>query len=139
MPIAYLTRRERFSSAHRLFNPEVPDDKNYELYGNCSHPNWHGHNYELYVTVKGEVDPKIGYVVNLKSLSSIIKELVIAKVDHNNLNIDVDFLQGVIPSTENIAISIWNILSEPISKLGAQIHSVKIQETENNFVEYFGE
>ncbi|HPF93757.1 MAG TPA: 6-carboxytetrahydropterin synthase [Tenuifilaceae bacterium] len=139
MPIAYLTRRERFSSAHRLFNPEVPDDKNYELYGNCSHPNWHGHNYELYVTVKGEVDPKIGYVVNLKSLSSIIKELVIAKVDHKNLNIDVDFLQGVIPSTENIAISIWNILSEPISKLGAQIHSVKIQETENNFVEYFGE
>ena len=139
MPIAYLTRRERFSSAHRLFNPEVPDDKNYELYGNCSHPNWHGHNYELYVTVKGEVDPKIGYVVNLKSLSSIIKELVIAKVDHKNLNIDVDFLQGVIPSTENIAISIWNILSEPISKLGAQIHSVKIQKTENNFVEYFGE
>ena len=139
MPIAYLTRRERFSSAHRLFNPEMPDDKNYELYGNCSHPNWHGHNYELYVTVKGEVDPKIGYVVNLKSLSSIIKELVIAKVDHKNLNIDVDFLQGVIPSTENIAISIWNILSEPISKLGAQIHSVKIQETENNFVEYFGE
>ncbi len=139
MPIAYLTRRERFSSAHRLFNPEMPDDKNYDLYGNCSHPNWHGHNYELYVTVKGEVDPKIGYVVNLKSLSSIIKELVIAKVDHKNLNIDVDFLQGIIPSTENIAISIWNILSEPISKLGAQIHSVKIQETENNFVEYFGE
>ncbi|HDP54509.1 MAG TPA: 6-carboxytetrahydropterin synthase, partial [Bacteroidetes bacterium] len=120
--MAYLTRRERFSSAHRLFNPEMPDDKNYELYGNCSHPNWHGHNYELYVTVKGQVDPNIGYVVNLKSLSSIIKELVIAKVDHKNLNIDVDFLQGVIPSTENIAISIWNILSEPISKLGAHIH-----------------
>lgn len=139
MPITYLTRRERFSAAHRLFKPDLSDEQNFDLYEHCSHPNWHGHNYELHVTIKGRIDPEVGYVVNLKILSKIIKEEIINKVDHKNLNLDVDFMQGVIPSTENLAVSFWNILEKPIAAIGAQLHRVKVQETENNFVEYFGE
>lgn len=139
MPIAYLTRRERFSSAHRLFKPDLTDEENFELYGQCSHPNWHGHNYQLFVTIKGKISDTTGYVLNLKHLSTLIKKEVIEKVDHKNLNVDVDFLSGIIPSTENIAVFIWNKLKDPIKNLGAEIHKVKIQETENNYVEYFGE
>ena len=139
MPIAYLTRRERFSSAHRLFKPELTDEENLELYGQCSHPNWHGHNYVLFVTIKGEIKETTGYVLNLKHLSKLIKDEVIEKVDHKNLNIDVDFLSGIIPSTENVAVYIWEKLKGPIKDLGAEIYKVKIQETENNFIEYFGE
>lgn len=139
MSIAYLTRRERFSSAHRLFKPNLTDEENFELYGQCSHPNWHGHNYQLFVTIKGEINETTGYVLNLKHLSTLIKKEVIEKVDHKNLNVDVDFLSGIIPSTENIAVFIWNKLKDPIKNLGAEIHRVKIQETENNYVEYFGE
>ncbi|HCX99096.1 MAG TPA: 6-pyruvoyl tetrahydrobiopterin synthase [Bacteroidales bacterium] len=139
MPVAYLTRRERFSSAHRLFKPDLTDEENFELYGQCSHPNWHGHNYQLFVTIKGEINDTTGYVLNLKHLSELIKKEIIEKVDHKNLNVDVDFLSGIIPSTENIAVFIWNKLKNPIKNLGAEIHRVKIQETENNYVEYFGE
>ena len=89
MPIAFITRRERFSAAHRLFKSDLTDDENFELYGQCSHPNWHGHNYELFVTVKGEVNEETGYVANLKTISNIIKREVIEKLDHKNLNIDV--------------------------------------------------
>ena len=136
--IVYLTRRERFSAAHRVFNPEWTDKKNYEVYGNCSNPNWHGHNYELFVTVKGEMDREAGYLIDLKKLSNLIKKLVIEKADHKNLNTEVDFLQGKIASTENIAISIWNILYNEIQTLGVILHCIKIAETENNYVEYFG-
>jgi len=139
MPFAYLTRRERFSSAHRLFKPDLTDEENFELYGQCSHPNWHGHNYQLFVTIKGKINDTTGYVLNLKHLSALIKKEIIEKVDHKNLNVDVDFLSGIIPSTENIAVFIWNKLKDPIKNLGAEIHRVKIQETENNYVEYFGE
>jgi 6-pyruvoyltetrahydropterin/6-carboxytetrahydropterin synthase len=139
MPIVYLTRRERFSSAHRLFKNDLTDLQNHELYGQCSHPNWHGHNYELFVTVKGEVNKDTGYLLNLKSLSQIIRREVIEHVDHRNLNLDVDFLKGIIPSTENLSIAIWNKLKQPVVDLGAELHCIKIQETENNFVEYFGE
>ncbi|MDD2197066.1 MAG: 6-carboxytetrahydropterin synthase [Bacteroidales bacterium] len=139
MPFAYLTRRERFSSAHRLFKPDLTDEENFELYGQCSHPNWHGHNYQLFVTIKGKINDTTGYVLNLKHLSTLIKKEIIEKVDHKNLNVDVDFLSGIIPSTENIAVFIWNKLKDPIKNLGAEIHRVKIQETENNYVEYFGE
>lgn len=139
MPTAFLTRRERFSSAHRLFQSELSDDQNYELYGQCSHPNWHGHNYELYVTVKGEVSEHTGYVINLKALGQVVQKLVVSKLDHRNLNIDVDFMQGKLTSTENLSIAIWQVLFNPIKEIGATLYKIKIQETENNFVEYFGE
>lgn len=134
----FITRRERFSAAHRVFNPEWSPEKNYEAYGNCSNPSWHGHNYELWVTVKGEMEPGQGYLIDLKKLSTIIKEQVIDKVDHKNLNLEVSFMEGMIVSTENIAIAIWKILEPHVRKLKVQLHSVKVQETENNCVEYFG-
>lgn len=139
MPIAYITRRERFCAAHRLFNPDLTEEQNLKIYGECSNNNWHGHNFELYVTVKGEVNPTIGYVVNLKVISDIIKERVICKLDHHNINLDVDFMEGMIPSTENLATAIWKQIQSPISELGAELYCVKIQETENNYVEYFGD
>jgi len=138
MPTAFLTRRERFSAAHRLFKPELDNIENEALYGQCSSPNWHGHNYELFVTVKGPVDSEKGYVINLKQLSNLIRELVIEKVDHKNLNIDVDFMTGVLSTTENLTIAIWKILEKPIGELGAQLHRVRIRETENNVVDYYG-
>ena len=97
----FITRRERFNAAHRLFHPDYSDEKNFEVFGKCSNPNWHGHNYELFVTVKGEVDPETGFLVNLKTLSSIIKEKIIYKIDHKNINLEVDFMKGKLASTEN--------------------------------------
>ncbi len=135
----YLTRRERFSSAHRLFKEEWDDAKNEEVFGKCSNPNWHGHEYVLFVTVKGEVDSETGYVINLKELSSIIKEFVIDKLDHKNINVEVDFMKKKMASTENLAIAIWKQLERPVNDAGAQLHCVKIVETENNSVEYFGD
>jgi 6-pyruvoyltetrahydropterin/6-carboxytetrahydropterin synthase len=139
MPITYLTRRERFSSAHRLFKAELNDAENLELYGQCSHPNWHGHNHELYVTVKGEVNKITGYVLNLKTLGKLIQEKIIKKIDHRNLNLDVDFMNGLQTSTENLSIAIWNELDEPIRQLGAKLHRIRVQETENNYVDYYGD
>ncbi len=135
----FITRRERFNAAHRLFRPEYSDEKNLEVFGKCSNPNWHGHNYELFVTVKGEVDPETGFLVNLKTLSKIIKEKIISKIDHKNINIEVDFMKGKLASTENLAISIWNELEDSINELNARLHCVKIYESENNFVEYYGD
>jgi len=108
------------------------------VYGKCSNPNWHGHNYQLFVTVRGEINPQTGFVVNLKTLSQLIKELVIEKTDHHNLNKDVDFLQNIVPTTENLAFHIWHQLAAPIEALGAELFSIKIEESENNSVEYFG-
>jgi len=102
-----ITRRETFNAAHRLFRPEWDDQKNLEVFGKCSNPRWHGHNYTLYVTVEGEVDPGTGFVMNLKDLSRIIDTFVIEKVDHKNINLEVDFMQGRLASTENLAIGIW--------------------------------
>jgi 6-pyruvoyltetrahydropterin/6-carboxytetrahydropterin synthase len=137
--MVYLTRRERFSAAHRLFNPDLSDQENMERYGACSNPNWHGHNYVLWVTVKGTVDPETGYVVDLKALSKLIRERVIDRLDHKNINLEVDFMRGRYVSTENLAVAIWNQLKGPVEHLGIAMHRVKIEETENNFVEYFGE
>lgn len=134
----YITRRERFNAAHRLFRQEYSDEQNLEIFGKCSNPNWHGHNYTLFVTVKGDVNPETGFLLNLKNLSSIIDESVIEKLDHRNINLEVDFMSGKLASTENLAIGIWNELSLPISAMGATLHSIKLYETENNFVEYFG-
>lgn len=139
MPIAYITRRERFSAAHRLYRDDFSTQENLDNFGHCSHENWHGHNFELFVTIKGEINPKLGFVANLKMVSKIIKELIIDKLDHKNINIDVEFMRGKLASTENLAVSIWEELDQPIRSLGANLHCVKIQETENNFVEYFGD
>ena len=135
----YITRHERFNAAHRLFRPEYSDEKNLQIFGKCSNPNWHGHNYSLFVTVRGELNPETGFLVDLKHLSELINIMVIEKLDHRNINIEVDFMQGKLASTENIAIGIWNELAFPISRLGASLHCVKLYETENNYVEYFGE
>ena len=135
----HITRRERFNAAHRLFNKEWDNIKNLEVFGKCSNPNWHGHNYELFVTVKGIQSEETGFVMNLKLLSSIINEQVINKVDHKNLNLEVDFLAGIQPTTENVAKAIWNELEFKIKATGAALHCVKLVETENNYVEYFGE
>ncbi|MCX6256677.1 MAG: 6-carboxytetrahydropterin synthase [Bacteroidia bacterium] len=134
----YLTRRERFNAAHRLYRKEWSDDKNSEVFGKCSNPNWHGHNYVLLVTVKGEPDPETGFLVNIKILSSLVNRCVIDKLDHKNINIEVDFMKDKIATTENLTISIWEILEPEVLKLGCQLHSIRIEETENNFAEYFG-
>lgn len=134
----HITRRERFSSAHRLFVPEWSKEENDAFFGACNNPNWHGHNYELFVTIKGEVNPKTGVLINLKDLSRVIKEEVIDKVDHKNLNTEVDFMKDCVTSAEMIAVRIWEQLEEKIKDLGAELHKVKLIETENNYVEYFG-
>lgn len=134
----YITRRERFSAAHKLYREDWDLAKNEEIFGKCSNPNWHGHNYELFVTVKGDIDPKTGFVVDLKVLKEIIQTHVIEKLDHRNVNIDVDFMQGKMASTEVLAAEIFNQLKGPIAAEGAQLHSIKLQETENNTVEFFG-
>lgn len=138
MSLVFLTRRERFNAAHRMFRSDWNDEKNNEVYGKCSNPNWHGHNYTLFVTVKGELNLETGYVVNLKTLSQIINQHVIDKVDHKNINIEVDFMKGRFPSSEGLAIAIWEVLNPHIKQLGISLHCIKIEETENNFVEYFG-
>lgn len=134
----YITRRERFNAAHRLFREEYSDKQNLEIFGKCSNPNWHGHNYELFVTVKGEINNQTGFLVNLKRLSSIIRENVITQLDHKNINLEVSFMKGKLASTENLAVGIWEELEEHIHLLGAELHCVKVTESENNFVEYFG-
>jgi 6-pyruvoyltetrahydropterin/6-carboxytetrahydropterin synthase len=135
----FITRREHFNAAHRLFKPEYSDEQNLAVFGKCSNPNWHGHNYTLFVTVRGEIDPATGFLVNLKHLSTLITELVVDKLDHKNINIEVDFMQGIMASTENLAVGIWKQLQPAIAQLGATLHCVKLFETENNFVEYYGE
>lgn len=134
----YITRKEHFNAAHRLYREDYSDEKNLEVFGKCSNPNWHGHNYELFVTVKGEPDPETGFVINLKTLSEIMIKRVVDKLDHRNINLEVDFMSGKLASSENLAISIWEQLEEPVKAAGAQLHCVKLFETERNFVEYYG-
>jgi len=133
----YITRREQFSAAHRLFKPELSDEENLKLFGKCSNPNWHGHNYVLEVVVAGEVNPATGFVMDLKELKEIVHEYVISKVDHKNLNVETDFMNGKIVSSENIVIAIWNVLAQKIKH--GKLYSVKLFETENNYFEYKGE
>lgn len=135
----YVTRRERFNAAHKLFNPNWTEEKNREVFGKCANPHWHGHNFELFVTVKGEPDAETGFVVDLKLLSHLINDKIIEALDHKNLNLDVPFMNGLMASTENLAIQIWNQLANEIEQLGCQLHCIKLKETENNFVEYYGE
>jgi 6-pyruvoyltetrahydropterin/6-carboxytetrahydropterin synthase len=135
----YVTRRERFSAAHRMFRQDWTDEKNIEVFGKCANPNWHGHNYILWVTIKGEKSDDHGFVMNINTLKKIINEKVIEKLDHRNINLDVDFMKGKVATTENLAIAIWNELEPAIKKEGADLHCVKIEETENNFIEYYGQ
>ena len=136
--MVYITRRERFSAAHILKRDEWTDQKNFEVFGKCSNPNWHGHNYELFVTVKGEMNPETGFVANLSEISMILKDKVIRWVDHKNLNLDVPFMKGRLTSTENLAVAIWDQIQPEIDKLGCALHCVKLRETENNYAEYYG-
>jgi 6-pyruvoyltetrahydropterin/6-carboxytetrahydropterin synthase len=135
----YITRREQFNAAHKLFREEWSNEQNMEVFGKCSNPNWHGHNYILYVTVKGEVNPETGFVIDLKVLKDIVQKNITNKLDHKNINLDVDFMKGKMASTEVLAIEIFNQLKVHIDPLGVILHSIKLVETENNFVEYFGE
>lgn len=134
----YITRRERFSAAHRMFREDWSDEENYKVFGKCSNPNWHGHDYVIYVTVRGEISEGIGYFMNINTLKEIIKEKIIDKVDHKNLNLEVDFMNGVIATSENLAVAIWNELKTAIEKEGVFLHCIKIGETENNTIEFYG-
>jgi 6-pyruvoyltetrahydropterin/6-carboxytetrahydropterin synthase len=137
--MVYLTRKEHFNAAHKLANPKWDDAKNAEVFGKCANKNWHGHNYDLFVTVKGKPNPDTGFIMNLKDLSVLIRKEICDELDHKNLNMDVPFLKDILPSTENVAIVIWNRLAAHIQAMGAQLHCIKLYETPNNFVEYFGE
>jgi 6-pyruvoyltetrahydropterin/6-carboxytetrahydropterin synthase len=135
--MVYITRRETFAAAHRLYKDGLSDKENFEMFGKCSNPNWHGHNYTLEVVVAGEINPTTGFVLDIKHLKKIIHQNVISKVDHKNLNIDTDFMRGLIPTSENIVVSIWKQLVDKIP--GGKLFSVKLYETENNYFEYRGE
>jgi 6-pyruvoyltetrahydropterin/6-carboxytetrahydropterin synthase len=134
----YITRREHFNAAHKLFRPEWSEEKNEEVFGKCSNKNWHGHNFNIFVTVKGVPSSETGFVINLKDLSKIMKEHVIDALDHKNLNLDVPFMKGILASTENLVMKIWEQLDPHINDLGGELVKIKLEETENNYVEYFG-
>ncbi len=135
--MVYLTRAEHFNAAHKLYNPSWSKEKNDEVFGKCANDNWHGHNYELFVTVKGEPDPDTGFLVDAKKLSVIINQHIIEKLDHKNLNLDVDFMQGKMCSSENLVIEIWDQLRSHLPT-NVQLHCVKLYETPRIHVEYFG-
>jgi len=135
--MVYLTRVEHFNAAHKLYNSAWTKEKNEEVFGKCANENWHGHNYELYVTVKGQPKADTGFVYDVKRLSQLIKEHVTEKLDHKNLNMDVDFLQGQLCSTENLAIGIWKQLVEHLPE-EVLLHCVKLYETPRIYVEYYG-
>jgi 6-pyruvoyltetrahydropterin/6-carboxytetrahydropterin synthase len=136
--MVYLTRLEHFNAAHKLYNPSWSREKNEEVFGKCANENWHGHNYDLYVTVKGRPDPDTGFLFDVKQLSTIIRQRVIEKLDHKNLNLDVEFMSGKMCSTENLALAIWDQLKPHIPP-AVQLHCIKLYETPRIYIEYFGE
>jgi 6-pyruvoyltetrahydropterin/6-carboxytetrahydropterin synthase len=133
----FLTRHEHFNAAHKLYNPAWTEEKNIEVFGKCANANWHGHNYELIVTIKGEVNPETGFLMDAKLLSKILQEHVCDKLDHRNLNLDVDFMHGILASTENLAMAIWAQIVPHLPN-NVHLHCVKIYETPRIAVEYFG-
>jgi 6-pyruvoyltetrahydropterin/6-carboxytetrahydropterin synthase len=137
MAKVYITRKMQFNAAHRLHNAKKSDEWNTTTFGKCNSPNWHGHNYILEITVAGEPNPDTGYVVDLGDLKKVVEDRVISKLDHSNLNLDVDFLEGVLPSTENLAIHIWKQIESHLP--AGALHSVRLRETDNNSAEYRGE
>lgn len=138
MRTVYVTRKERFNAAHKLWNDDWDEQKNFDTFGKCSNPNWHGHNYDLHVTVKGEPAPDTGYCMDLKDLKTIINDKVIDKLDHKNLNLDVDFMKGKMASTEELIIAIWEELEKPVNATGCTLHHIRLYETENNYADYYG-
>ncbi len=135
--MVYLTRIEYFNAAHKLYNNDWSREKNEEVFGKCANENWHGHNYELHVTVCGKPDPETGFVMNAKVLSQIIKENITEVLDHKNINLDVDFMQGKFTSSENIAIGINDILAPLIKAQGVRLHKILLKETRTIYVEYY--
>lgn len=131
-----VTRRLRFNAAHRVFNPEFSDEKNQETFGKCNNPNWHGHNYTLDVSVEGPIDENTGYVMDLSKLKQLVNREVVSLVDHKNFNLDVPFMRGRIPTSENIVVAFWEILKPAIAP--ARLVRLVLWETENNYVEYSG-
>ena len=136
--MVYITRIEHFNAAHKLYNPAWSREKNEEVFGKCANENWHGHNFELHVTVKGSPDPGTGFVFDAKKLSIIIKEHITEKLDHKNLNVDVPFMKDKICSVENLITAVWSQLSPHIPE-GIKLHAIKLYETPRIYVEYFGE
>lgn len=137
MPVVRATRRAHFCAAHRLHRPDWSEDENRAVFGDCSNPNWHGHNYVLDVTVEGPIDPDTGFVMDLKKLKDALNQRVVSDVDHRNLNMEVPWLEGIIPSTENFAVAIWDRLDQAMPD-GVRLYRVHLQETVNNSVEYMG-
>lgn len=133
----YLTRVEHFNAAHKLYNPKWTPEKNEAVFGKCANENWHGHNYELHVTVKGEPDEDTGFIIDVKQLSRLISEHVLEKVDHRNLNMDVPFMDGLLPSTENFIRQIWKQLAPQLQT--CRLHQLRLYETPRIYVDYFGE
>ncbi len=134
----YVTRIEHFNAAHQLWNADWSDEKNAEFYGKCANRNYHGHNYELHVTVKGEVNEETGFLINAKTLAEIIKERIVEEADHRNLNVDVPFMKGKKTSAENFTKAIWDELVPAVEALGAQMHKLKLVETPKIYIEYYG-
>jgi 6-pyruvoyltetrahydropterin/6-carboxytetrahydropterin synthase len=137
MPFVTVTRRLHFNAAHRVHNPALSDEENQRLFGKCTNPNWHGHNYILDVSVRGPVDDRTGYVLDLSALKKIVEERAVDLIDHKNFNLDVPFMRGVIPTSENIIVGIWREL-EPAIRPG-RLAKLVLWETPNNYVEYTGE
>ncbi len=137
----YVSRKEHFNAAHKLYNPAWSKEKNAEVFGPCANENWHGHNFELIVTVAGTPDPETGFVIDLKKLSTLIKNEVVERLDHKNLNLDVDFMIGKLASCETLIVEIWNILNPQIPTISnfGRLFSIRLYETPRNYVEYFGE
>lgn len=135
--MVYLTRIEHFNAAHKLYNPNWSKEKNDEVFGKCANENWHGHNFELFVTIKGEPDPDTGFIYDAKKLGALVNEKVVDKLDHRNLNVDVEFMRGKMCSIENLVIAIWNEL-EPHLPASVQLHCLKLTETSKIYVEYYG-
>lgn len=136
MPLVTATRLVRFNAAHRVYNPAWSDERNQQVFGKCNNPNWHGHNYTLEITVEGAVDPDTGYVVDLGEVKRVAEEHLVRHVDHKNLNLDVPFMQGTIPTTENLVLACWRILAPAVAP--ARLVRLKLWETENHYVEYDG-
>lgn len=137
----YISRKEHFNAAHKLYNEQWSKEKNIEVFGPCANGNWHGHNFDLIVTVKGIPDPETGFVADLKKLSTMIRAEVIEKLDHKNINLDVDFMAGKMASCENLIVEIWKILEQHLPEVTQRgvLHSIRLYETPRNYVEYFGE
>jgi 6-pyruvoyltetrahydropterin/6-carboxytetrahydropterin synthase len=135
--MVYLTRLEHFNAAHKLYNPAWSKERNEAVFGKCANENWHGHNYELFVTVKGDPDPDTGFLYDVKQLSLLIRKQVTDRLDHKNLNLDVDFMRGKMCSTENLAVEVWKQL-EPFFTGDVKLHCIKLYETPRIYVEYFG-